>query len=162
MTGTAKIKTLIVDDETLARRRIRRLLAVESDVEVIGECGDPQQAISVIQERNPDLVFLDIQMPGVDGFGVLESLPPRNTPAVIFVTAFDQYALRAFDVHALDYLLKPFARAGFRRALDRAPLPVRHQAGATPDSRFSTLLDSLGNRPKQMDPVVIKSAGPTQ
>ena len=159
MTGTAKIKTLIVDDETLARRRIRRLLAVESDVEVIGECGDPQQAISVIQERNPDLVFLDIQMPGVDGFGVLESLPPRSTPAVIFVTAFDHYALRAFDVHALDYLLKPFDRARFRRALDRARVQIRHQAGAALDSRLSTLLDSLGNRPKQMDRVVIKSAG---
>jgi len=159
MTGTAKIKTLIVDDETLARRRIRRLLAVESDVEVIGECGDPQQAISVIQERNPDLVFLDIQMPGVDGFGVLESLPPRSTPAVIFVTAFDHYALRAFDVHALDYLLKPFDRARFRRALDHARVQIRHQAGATLNHRLTTLLDNLGNRPKQMDRVVIKSAG---
>jgi len=159
MTGAVKIKALIVDDETLARRRIRRLLAVESDVEVIGECGDPQQAINVIQERNPDLVFLDIQMPGVDGFGVLESLPPRSMPAVIFVTAFDHYALRAFDVHALDYLLKPFDRARFRRALDRARVQIRQQAGATLDHRLSTLLDSLGNRPKQMDRVVIKSAG---
>ena len=136
MTGTAKIKTLIVDDETLARRRIRRLLAAESDVEVIGECGDPQQAISVIQERNPDLVFLDIQMPGVDGFGVLESLPPRSTPAVIFVTAFDQYALRAFDVHALDYLLKPFDRARFRQGARPRPRPdpasVRRRARPSP------------------------------
>jgi len=94
MTGTAKIKTLIVDDETLARRRIRRLLATEGDVEVIGECGDSQQAIDFIQERNPDLVFLDVQMPGMDGFSVVESLPPQTKPAVIFVTAFDQYALR--------------------------------------------------------------------
>src|SRR5713226_233572 len=159
MTGTAKIKTLIVDDETLARRRIRRLLAAESDVEVIGECGDPQQAINVIQERNPDLVFLDIQMPGVDGFGVLESVGPRNTPAVIFVTAFDQYALRAFDVHALDYLLKPFDRTRFRRALDRARAQIRHQAGPALDQHLSTLLANLANRPKHMDRVVIKSAG---
>jgi two-component system LytT family response regulator len=126
---------------------------------VIGECGDSQKAINLIQERNPDLLFLDIQMPGVDGFGVLESLPPKNAPAVIFVTAFDQYALRAFDVHALDYLLKPFDRARFRRALDRARAQIRHQAGAVLDHRISTLLDNLGNKPKHMDRVVIKSAG---
>jgi two-component system LytT family response regulator len=159
MTASPKIKTLIVDDETLGRRRIRRLLAAEADVEVIGECGDSQKAINLIQERNPDLLFLDIQMPGVDGFGVLESLPPKNAPAVIFVTAFDQYALRAFDVHALDYLLKPFDRARFRRALDRARAQIRHQAGAVLDHRISTLLDNLGNKPKHMDRVVIKSAG---
>ncbi len=128
-------------------------------MEVIGECGDPEKAIGFIKERNPDLVFLDIQMPGVDGFGVLESLAPQNVPAVIFVTAFDQYALRAFEVHALDYLLKPFDRARFRKALDRARVQIRHQSGATLDHRLTTLLDSLGNKPRQMDRVVIKSAG---
>jgi len=159
MTGTAKIKTFIVDDETLARRRIRRLLAAESDVEVIGECGDPQQAINFIQQRSPDLVFLDIQMPGVDGFGVIESLAPKSIPAVIFVTAFDQYALRAFEVNALDYLLKPFDRTRFRKALDRARIQLRQQNGLTLDHRLSTLLDSIGTKPKQLDRVVIKSAG---
>ena len=159
MTEAAKIKTLIVDDETLARRRIRRLLAGESDVEVIGECADPEKAISFIQERNPDLVFLDIQMPGVDGFGVLQSLPPNSVPAVIFVTAFDQYALRAFEVQALDYLLKPFDRTRFRKALDRARAQIRHQAGSVLDPRLSKLLENLENKPRQMERVVIKSAG---
>jgi two-component system LytT family response regulator len=158
-TGTAKIKTLIVDDETLARRRIRRLLATESDVEVVGECGDPQKAVSFIQERNPDLVFLDIQMPGIDGFGVLESIAPQHVPAVIFITAFDQYALRAFEVNALDYLLKPFDRARFKKALDRARAQIRHDSGEALDHRLTTLLDSLGNKPRHMDRVVIKSAG---
>jgi two-component system LytT family response regulator len=159
MTATPKIKTFIVDDETQARRRLRRMLAAESDVEVIGECGDPEKAISFIQERNPDLVFLDIQMPGVDGFGVLESLPPNSVPAVIFVTALDQFALRAFEVQALDYLMKPFDRARFRRALDRARVQIRQQAVVALDHRISTLLDNLQNTPRHMDRVVIKSAG---
>lgn len=159
MTGTAKIKTLIVDDETLARRRIRRLLAAESDVEVIGECSDPQKAISFIQERNPDLVFMDVQMPGTNGFDVLQSLPPKNTPAVIFVTAFDQHALRAFEVNALDYLLKPFDRARFQKAVERARVQLRQQSGAVLDHRLTQLLDTLGNRPRPSDRVVIKSAG---
>src|SRR3979490_1732022 len=98
MAGSSKIKTFIVGGEKQARRRIRRLLAAESDVEVIGECGDPEKAITFIQERNPDLVFLDIQMPGVDGLGWLPSFPTNNVPAVIFVTALDEYALRAFEV----------------------------------------------------------------
>ena len=159
MTGTAKIRTLIVDDEKLARRRIRRLLAAESDVEVIGECEDPKDAIAVIRQRAPDLVFLDVQMSEMDGFGVLESVGGSRMPAVIFVTAFDQYALRAFDVHALDYLLKPFDRARFRRALDRARAQLRQQAGTTLDRRLSALIESLGSRPKNLDRVVIKSAG---
>src|SRR5260221_3761502 len=159
MTGTAKIKTLIVDDEPLARRRIRRLLAVESDVEVIGECGDPQQAISVIQERNPDLVFLDIQMPGVDGFGVLESLPPRSTPAVIFVTSFDQYALRAFDVHALDYLLKPFDRDRFRQALTRANQQLEKQTGGEIERRLAAIVNDLRPANAKTDRFVVKSGG---
>jgi two-component system, LytTR family, response regulator len=148
-----------VDDEKLARRRIRRLLAAESDVEVIGECEDPKDAIAAIRQRAPDLLFLDVQMSEMDGFGVLESVGGSHTPAVIFVTAFDQYALRAFDVHALDYLLKPFDRARFRRALDRARAQLRQQAGTTLDHRLSALIESLGSRPKNLDRVVIKSAG---
>src|SRR5437870_899526 len=159
MTATAKIRTLIVDDEKLARKRIRRLLAGENDVEVIGECGDPQEAISAIQQRSPDLVFLDVQMSEMDGFSLLESARVQRMPAVIFVTAFDQYALRAFEVHALDYLLKPFDRARFRKALDRARAQLHQQSGAALDHRLSALLESIGNKPKHMDRVVIKSAG---
>jgi two-component system LytT family response regulator len=160
MTGTAKIRTFIVDDETPARRRIRRLLAAESDVEIIGESGDPREAVGFIQERNPDLVFLDVQMPGLDGFGVLESLPPNSAPAVIFVTAFDQYAMRAFEVRALDYLLKPIDRARFRKALDRARAQIRQEdATTTLDHRLTTLLDNLDHKPRQRDRLLVKSAG---
>src|SRR5712692_744928 len=158
MTGTAKIKTLIVDDETLARRRIRRLLATESDVEVVGECGDPQKAVSFIQERNPDLVFLDIQMPGIDGFGVLESLAPQQVPAVIFITAFDQYALRAFEVHALDYLLKPFDRERFERAVARAKKQIRRPDDELHE-RLLALLEDLKPGQKYLERLVIKSGG---
>jgi two-component system, LytTR family, response regulator len=160
MTATAKIKTFIVDGDTPGRRRIRRFLAAEGDVEVVGESGDLQEAVGFIQERNPDLVFLDAQIPGIDGFGVLESLPPKNAPAVIFVTAFDQYAPRAFEVRALDYLLKPFDRARFRQALDRARSQIRPEgATAALDHRLTTLLDHLGVKPKHRERLLVKSAG---
>jgi len=98
-------------------------------------------------------------MPGGDGFGVLESLPPKRTPAVIFVTAFDQHALRAFEVNALDYLLKPFDRPRFQKALDRARSQIRQHSGDDLDNRLTQLLDNLGTKPKQADRIVIKSAG---
>lgn len=159
MTGSAKIKTVIVDDETPVRRKIRRLLAAESDVDVVGECGDPMQAADFIQQRCPDLVFLDVHMPGLDGFGVLESLPPRSVPEVIFVAAIEEQAQRAFDVRALDYLLKPFDRARFRQALDRARRQIRLPSAPEVDSHVGQILDALHNRPKQNDRVVVKSAG---
>ena len=111
------IRTLIVDDEPLARERLRTLLQHESDIQIVGECVDGRQAVTTIASEAPDLVFLDIQMPALDGFGVLQTLEDRPLPAVIFVTAYDQYALRAFDVHALDYLLKPFTARRFQKAL---------------------------------------------
>ena len=118
---TAKIRTLIVDDESLARERLRRFLTSEQDVEIVGECADGREAIESIRQIKPDLLFLDIQMPEVDGFGVLESIGVENAPVVVFVTAYDKYAIRAFDVHALDYLLKPFNKDRFRRALCALP-----------------------------------------
>src|SRR4051812_18992582 len=115
------IRALIVDDEPLARERIRTLLESESDIEVVAECGDGLSAISLVEEKRPDLLFLDVQMPEMSGFNVLEALADEpSTPAVIFVTAYDKYALRAFEVHALDYLLKPFDRERFQRAVERA------------------------------------------
>lgn len=115
-----KIKTLIVDDEPLARRTIRDLLADDSEIEIIGECGSGPDAINFIQNQIPDLLFLDIQMPGMNGFEVLSGIEHERIPAIIFVTAFDQYALKAFEVHALDYLLKPFSDERFRQALSQA------------------------------------------
>lgn len=115
-----KIRAVIVDDEPLARERIRLMLRDEADVEIVGECAGGQEAILCIRREVPDLVFLDVQMPEVDGFAVLEAMDPGSLPVVIFVTAYDQHALRAFDAHALDYLLKPFKPARFKEAVQRA------------------------------------------
>jgi two-component system LytT family response regulator len=120
MTETARMRVLIVDDEPLARKRIKRMLAGEADVETVGDCASGQQALAMIRDREPDLVFLDIQMPEMDGFSVLKAVAPDRMPLIIFVTAYDQYALRAFEFYALDYLLKPFDRRRFEKAMQRA------------------------------------------
>src|SRR5215475_13900062 len=112
-----KIRALIVDDEPIARWGIRSYLEGEREIEIIGECANGVEAVIAIEEHAPDLVFLDIQMPGVDGFGVLDAIGVERMPEVIFVTAYDKYALKAFDAHALDYLLKPFNRERFLSAL---------------------------------------------
>jgi two-component system LytT family response regulator len=112
------LRTLIVDDEAPARERLKRYLATLEGVEVIGEAKDGVQAVEMIEAQSPELVLLDIQMPGLDGFGVLEVL--EDPPAIIFVTAYDQYAIHAFEVHALDYLLKPFSRERLAKAIHRA------------------------------------------
>lgn len=114
------LRALIVDDEALARARLRKLLAGTTDLEIAGECGNGPEAISFIREKRPDLVFLDVQMPEVSGFEVLRALPPEVWPAVIFVTAHDQHAIEAFEIHALDYLLKPFTQARLLEAVQRA------------------------------------------
>jgi two-component system, LytTR family, response regulator len=118
-----KIRTLVADDEPLARERIVTLLRAEEDIEVVGECPDGARAATAIQQLSPDLVFLDVQMPKLNGFEVLELLG-RNVP-VVFTTAYDDYALRAFEVHAVDYLLKPFSEERFAEALSRARARVQ-------------------------------------
>jgi len=105
-----KVRTLIVDDEELARERLRQLLAEQPELELVGECADGREAVAAIQKQAPDLIFLDIQMPELDGFAVLDALDLDPMPVIVFVTAHDKFALRAFEVHALDYLLKPFDR----------------------------------------------------
>src|SRR5688500_6585189 len=115
-----KIRALIVDDEPLARQRVRSLLAEEPDVEIIGESADGFEAVDHIESATPDLLFLDVQMPEMDGFEVLRRIPKESIPVVIFTTAYDQHALRAFEVNALDYLLKPFKPARFSEAVQRA------------------------------------------
>jgi two-component system LytT family response regulator len=123
-TEPKKFKALIVDDEPLARRTIRDLLEDDSSVEIIGECGSGPEAVNVIHVQPPDILFLDIQMPGMNGFEVLARIEHDRIPAVVFVTAFDQYALKAFEVHALDYLLKPFTDQRFRETLRQAKTNV--------------------------------------
>ena len=134
------IRTLIVDDEPLGRQRIRHLLDREDDVTVIGECANGEEAVAAIGTHTPDLVFLDVQMPVLDGFAVLEAVGAAQMPVVIFVTAYDQYALQAFDVHALDYLLKPFDRERFQKALDRARVHLRRQGIDALSQRLQALL----------------------
>ena len=121
------LRVLVVDDEPLAREKLRTLLEKQSDVEVIGECANGSEAVFAIEENSPDLVFLDVQMPEMDGFDVLEAVSPPQLPVVVFVTAYDQYALRAFEVQALDYLLKPFDRPRFEEALTRARQSVERR-----------------------------------
>jgi two-component system LytT family response regulator len=139
-----KIRALIVDDEQLARQRVRLLLGEEPDVEVIGESADGFEAVDQIQETRPDLVFLDVQMPEMDGFEALRRIPPASLPVVIFTTAYDQHALRAFEVNALDYLLKPFKPTRFKEAVQRArDLIANKQAGVAARG----LLALLGQTP---------------
>ena len=114
------MRALIVDDEPLARRGVSLRLQKFGDIEIVGECGDGSSAMEKILELSPDVVFLDIQMPGMSGFEVLRSLPKENLPGVIFLTAYEQHALQAFEVHALDYLLKPVDDERFAAAIDRA------------------------------------------
>jgi len=154
------LRVMIVDDEELARQRIRRLLAREADVEVVGEASDGVQAVESIQSLAPDLVFLDVQMPEVDGFAVLERLRPNGAPAVVFVTAHDDYALRAFDVHAVDYLRKPFDATRFREAFARAR---RRLAGAEAEERARTLealLSQIRSQPpRSRERLMVRSDG---
>jgi DNA-binding LytR/AlgR family response regulator len=121
------IRTLIVDDEPLARERLKRLLADIEDVEFVGEAGSGVQAVEMIEGQRPDVVLLDIQMPVLDGFGVLEALD--EPPLIIFVTAYDQYAIRAFEVNAVDYLLKPFSQERLNRAIHRAREELNKERG---------------------------------
>jgi len=124
-----KLRVLIVDDEPLARDRLRHLLKSEADVEILGECGDGPAAIEGVHEHKPDLLLLDVQMPGMDGFEVLQALDAKTVPAVVFVTAFDQHAVRAFDARALDYLLKPTSAVRLRETLARVRERLAQTAG---------------------------------
>jgi two-component system, LytTR family, response regulator len=152
-----KIRTLIVDDEPLARQRLRTLLESDPDITLVGECGDGREAVAALREQQPDLVFLDVQMPELDGFGVLRALNQERMPAVIFVTAHDRYALRAFEVHALDYLLKPFDKDRFRTALERAKAQVRREQGGDVGQRLLDLLRDVQESRKPQERLVVKS-----
>ncbi|MBC7899634.1 MAG: response regulator [Saprospiraceae bacterium] len=154
-----KIRTLIVDDEPLARDRVKRFLRDETEISLVGECGNGAEAILAIQNEKPDLVFLDIQMPEKNGFEVIKSFEAETLPTIIFVTAYDQYALQAFDVHAIDYLLKPFNRERLHRAVSRARQDVEHKRLGNLDERLSSLLAGLKSERKYLERLVVKSVG---
>src|SRR6266516_7315262 len=154
-----KIRTLIVDDEAPARARIRQLLKNESDFEVIGECANGRQAVAAVQKQRPDLVFLDVQMPRLGGFEVCAAIAGEAMPLVIFVTAYDHYALQAFEVHAIDYLLKPFDRERFQKSLRHARDQLRRGDSGLSNLHLAALLENLKPAAKQPDRLAFKSNG---
>jgi len=139
-----RLRALVVDDEPLARERLRDLLVADAEVEVVGLCADGVEAVAAIRSLAPDLVFLDVQMPESGGFDVVAEVGVERMPVFVFVTAYDDYALRAFEAHALDYLLKPFDEARFRGALARAKAHVRA---------------TRGSRPRLLDRLIVKTGG---
>ena len=162
-TRNAVLRTIIADDERLAREKLRIFLSSEPDIEIMAECQDGEQTIAAIRIYHADLVLLDIQMPRLDGFQVLEQLRPEEMPVIIFTTAYDQYALRAFEAHALDYLLKPFDQERFHRALQRA----RELVGSTQERELTERILSLlsqvrsdaGAATSAQDRLVIRAKG---
>jgi two-component system LytT family response regulator len=138
------IRVLIVDDELLARQGLRKLCERDPEIEVVGECADGRAAVAAIEQIEPDLLLLDIQMPSMDGFEVLSAVGPDRMPQVIFVTAYDQFALRAFEVHALDYLLKPFSDKRFFDAIDRAKQAINQAGQSDLRSRLLALIEEVG------------------
>ncbi|HEV8355950.1 MAG TPA: LytTR family DNA-binding domain-containing protein [Gemmatimonadales bacterium] len=166
--GGEGIRALIVDDEPAGRAAIKALVAEDPEIEVVGECSDGRSALERIERDPPDLLFLDVQMPEMDGLTMLRRLELPQLPVVVFVTAYDQYALRAFEVNAVDYLLKPFDDDRFRVALGRAKRQVRQGRLGEASDRLVALLEGMG-RPPGADPppasgrylrrLVIKSGG---
>lgn len=154
-----KTRVLIVDDEALARDRVRALLKAEPDIEIVGECGDGQSAVQAITRDKPDLVLLDVQMPELDGFGVVEALGPEAMPPVIFITAHEKFALKAFDVHAIDYLLKPFDRERFQVALKRAKDQLARANSGELQQKVTALISDLQTQPKNVGRLVVKTEG---
>lgn len=138
-----KVRAIIADDEPLARERVRSFLADERDVEIVAECGNGAQTLKATQEHRPDLLFLDVQMPRLSGFEVLEALDAEPFPVVIFTTAHDEHAIRAFEVNALDYLLKPFTEARFKMAVQRARSQLEKGLRRQPDPQLAALLGHL-------------------
>jgi two-component system LytT family response regulator len=142
--ATTKMDVLLIDDEPLARKRLRQFLRECHDCTVVGECGDGREAVNRIKELQPDLIFLDVQMPEVSGLDVLASLEPEERPLVIFVTAHDEYAVRAFEVHAVDYLLKPFDRDRFQSAFQRARALLDNRSALAERDKLNNLLSETG------------------
>jgi two-component system LytT family response regulator len=152
-----QITAVIADDEPLARERIRTLLAKFPQVKIAGEAKDGKQTLEMIREAQPSLVFLDVQMPEMNGFEVLGKLDPATAPAVIFVTAYDAFALRAFEVHAVDYLLKPFTRVRFGRAMEHMLRRLEQTNGSRIEPSLLSLLESIRSEQKAQGRVAIRT-----
>jgi two-component system LytT family response regulator len=159
MTDTTKIRTVIVDDEDLARERTQTLLEQQPDIEIVGLCADGTSAVETIDREHPDLDFLDVQMPGMVGFEVVENIDPEHMPAIVFVTAYDGHALRAFEINALDFLLKPFDQARFEKALERARAQVNRDRSTAIDALLVSLLEGLHEERKYPERLIVKSGG---
>ncbi|HNX50159.1 MAG TPA: LytTR family DNA-binding domain-containing protein [Thermoanaerobaculaceae bacterium] len=153
------LRVLLVDDEPLARQKMRLFLADQPDVEIVGECEDGPTAVDDILRLRPDLVFLDVQMPGTDGFAVLDAVRPEYLPEVVFVTAHDNYAIKAFEIHALDYLLKPFDRERFLRSLSRARATFADRGDGALGARVVQLLDRLDAPMRHLTRFVVRMGG---
>jgi len=159
--GTARprIRAVIVDDEPLARERLRTLLGEQGDVDVVAECGDGREAIRAVAAHSPDLLFLDVRMPGTDGFGVIDAIGEERVPAVVFVTAYGEHALRAFEVRGLDYLLKPFDRERFAKTMERVRQHLARRGSAELRTQLLELIDGLRQEPRHPERFVVKTGG---
>ena len=157
--STSQTRVLVVADEPLARERLRTLLQEEPGFEVVGEASDGTAGAESIMALAPDLVFLDVQMPGADGFDIIDAIGPEKMPFVVFCTAYDRYALKAFDVHAVDYLLKPFDRERFKQALGRAQLQLERAKSGDLERRLTAIVQDLKPAKARTDRFVVKSGG---
>ena len=156
MDEATSIRVLIVDDEPLARRRVREMLHGDRDIEIVGEPANGLEAVEAVRQNNPDLMFLDVQMPGMDGFEVLNVLRGERLPLIVFITAYDRYALQAFEASAVDYILKPFDRARFDRAVEQAKSRIRKERRIDLTQHLLTLLENLKRQPAYPERMAIK------
>ena len=154
-----KIKALIADDEPLARKFIRRMLKDDHDMEIVAECNDGKSTLAMIGKHTPDVVFLDVQMPEMDGFAVLKAISHEHMPEIVFTTAYEQYAIRAFELHALDYLLKPFDQARFRDALKHVKEQLSARQNDNTRRQINALLENMKTRPEYLERLIIKADG---
>jgi two-component system LytT family response regulator len=154
-----KIRVVVADDELLARKFIRRMLKQDPEVEIIAECSNGAEAVATIRKEKPDLVFLDVQMPEMDGFAVLDAVRLDHLPEIVFTTAYESYAIRAFELHALDYLLKPFDQVRFKAALKYAKERFHSQHEEDKRLQVGTLLESIRAQQEYLDRIIIRADG---
>src|SRR3954469_3418351 len=154
-----KIRVVVADDELLARKFIRRMLKQDPEVEIVAECNNGAEAVATIRKEKPDLVFLDVQMPEMDGFAVLDAVRLDHLPEIVFTTAYESYAIRAFELHALDYLLKPFDQQRFQDAIRHAKERLESRQHEDGRRQIGALLERINSRQPYLDRLIIKAGG---